>query len=98
MTDDGITWESDRKVKFQNPSNLDELNKYAKPNSWPKGVANITDHLQNRDLIVWMRVAAFPTFRKFYRKFDLKRASGIYTGGLPMGKYELNIDYSILFI
>jgi hypothetical protein len=25
---------------------------------------------QNEDFIVWMRTAAFPTFRKLYRKMD----------------------------
>jgi len=40
--------------------------------------------LLNEDLIVWMRTAAFPNFRKLYRKIDQK---------LEKGTYKLQIDY-----
>ena len=47
--------------------------------------------LQNEDLIVWMRTAALPNFRKLYRKID--HSEGTYSEGLPKGTYQLNIDY-----
>ena len=46
---------------------------------------------QNEDLIVWMRTAALPTFRKFYRRVDHKNE---FAGKLPAGKYDLTINYS----
>ena len=50
--------------------------------------------LQNEDLIVWMRTAAFPNFRKLYRKIDM---TGPYEDKLPKGKYRYQIDYSKYF-
>ena len=47
--------------------------------------------LQNEDLIVWMRTAALPNFRKLYRKVE---KVGNFKDGLPKGKYELEIEYS----
>ena len=41
--------------------------------------------LLNEDLIVWMRTAAFPNFRKLYRKIDTD---------LEAGDYTLKITYS----
>merc|ERR1719228_1426921 len=41
--------------------------------------------LQNEDLIVWMRTAAFPNFRKLYRKIDVD---------LDAGTYKLKIEYN----
>ena len=46
---------------------------------------NSNNALLNEDLIVWMRTAAFPNFRKLYRKIDQK---------LEKGTYKLLIDYS----
>ena len=46
---------------------------------------NSNNALLNEDLIVWMRTAAFPNFRKLYRKIDQK---------LEKGTYKLQIDYS----
>lgn len=48
----------------------------------------------NDDLIVWMREAAFPNFKKLYGV--LNRAQGPFTEGLPAGNYTLSINYSIL--
>ena len=47
--------------------------------------------LQNEDLIVWMRTAALPNFRKLYRKIDHSKEP--YKKGLPRGKYVLDITY-----
>lgn len=48
----------------------------------------------NDDLIVWMREAAFPNFKKLYGV--LRRAATPFTKGLPAGNYSLNVSYSIL--
>lgn len=48
----------------------------------------------NDDLIVWMREAAFPNFKKLYGV--LNRAQGPFTQGLPAGNYSISIIYSIL--
>ncbi|TRZ01463.1 hypothetical protein DNTS_013968 [Danionella cerebrum] len=48
----------------------------------------------NDDLIVWMREAAFPDFKKLYGV--LNRAQGPFTEGLPAGSYSILINYSIL--
>lgn len=70
---------------------------YVKPDSWKKNVweldPNNTDNngFQNEDLIVWMRTAALPTFRKLYRRVDHSIAG--FTEGLPKGNYTLFVDY-----
>ena len=46
---------------------------------------NSNNGLLNEDLIVWMRTAAFPNFRKLYRKINQT---------LEKGTYKLTIDYS----
>ena len=55
---------------------------------------NLTNGLENEDLIVWMRTAAFPNFRKLYRKVV---HVGEFEEGLPKNySYRLRIDYSKL--
>lgn len=99
FTDKYITWKSDRETKFKNPEDISKFNEFARPPHWSHNITALGDHLQNQDFIVWMRVAAFPTFRKLYRKLDYDAAAkeGPYGSGLPSGKYELTIQYSILF-
>lgn len=48
--------------------------------------------LQNEDLIVWMRTAALPTFRKLYRK--VKHDEVGFGEGLVKGLYTLKVEYS----
>ena len=48
----------------------------------------------NEDLIVWMREAAFPRFKKLYGV--LNRLVDPFIGGLPVGNYSIDISYSIL--
>jgi len=96
----GIAWESDKKYKFQNPElpanmTLEQylMEKTVSPPAWGKKLweldtvtANDSNNgLLNEDLIVWMRTAAFPNFRKLYRKINQT---------LEKGTYKLAIDYN----
>lgn len=49
--------------------------------------------LQNEDLIVWMRTAALPSFRKLYRRV-FHDSTNRFEKGLPRGQYVLDIEYS----
>ena len=101
-THKNIAWKSDREEKFKNPASpLNEsFANFAKPKYWTKNVWELdkddpkNNGFLNQDFIVWMRVAAFPTFRKLYRKLILEK--GKFEKGLPKGEYELRINYSIL--
>ncbi|EFA10416.1 cell cycle control protein 50A isoform X1 [Tribolium castaneum] len=96
----GIAWDSDKNIKFRNPpGDLKEAFKnFAKPKAWKKNVWELdledpeNNGFQNEDLIVWMRTAALPTFRKLYRKIDHSQDG--YKDGLLKGKYQLRVTYS----
>jgi len=99
MTGKGIAWESDKKYKFRNPevpTNYNSLAEYLKdktvsPPNWKKPLWELDEKdesnngLINEDLIVWMRTAAFPNFRKLYRKIN---------ADLEKGTYKLKIAYN----
>ncbi|XP_057297991.1 cell cycle control protein 50A-like [Hydractinia symbiolongicarpus] len=95
-----IAWKSDRETKFKNPSSLSEFKNFLKPKYWTKSVTELDTETKNdanngfvnQDFIVWMRVAAFPTFRKLYRKLD--RSKSKFRNGLSNGKYQLRIYYN----
>ena len=83
----------------------DTFKVYAKPKDWkinlweldPQNPEN--NGLQNEDFIVWMRAAAFPNFRKLYRKINHSDAqnhalSEKFRSGLPRGNYSLMIEYN----
>lgn len=101
LTYKDIAWESDRTVKFKNPpgkSLKDAFKNFAKPRDWQKPVYELStdpnnNGFINQDFIVWMRTAAFSTFRKLYRKVVRE---GDFEHGLPKGDYQLDINYSIL--
>jgi len=106
LTRTGIAWESDKKYKFQNPevpAGYTDLADYLKketasPPAWGKKLweldtvtANDSNNgLLNEDLIVWMRTAAFPNFRKLYRKIEKTGNSS----KLAKGNYKLSIEYN----
>ncbi|XP_041367518.1 cell cycle control protein 50A-like isoform X2 [Gigantopelta aegis] len=91
----GIAWASDKNVKFNNPP--DSLKSmYIKPPNWKTSVWDLdptdpsNNGYKNEDLIVWMRTAALPTFRKLHRRID---HSGKFKDGLPAGQYSVLITY-----
>ncbi|XP_076034202.1 cell cycle control protein 50A isoform X2 [Oratosquilla oratoria] len=100
-----IAWASDKKIKFQNPpgswNDSDPDFKFAntaKPYYWSKEVYQLdpdnpsNNGYENEDLIVWMRTAAFPNFRKLYRRIDHSKSG--YKSGLPEGEYQLDVTYN----
>jgi hypothetical protein len=105
VTTDGVVWEADRDIRFQNPpgQNLCEAFRGTiKPPNWIRGPCELdpihpeNNGFQNVDFIVWMRTAALPSFRKLYRILDRNIASS-YSNGLPAGRYRLTIENSKLF-
>lgn len=100
---EGITWYTDKNIKFRNPK-VDNLtlpqvfNGTAKPPYWHKpvyelDVLNPTNNgFINDDLIVWMREAAFPNFKKLYGV--LNRVDQPFVNGLPAGNYSIEISYN----
>jgi len=110
-----IAWESDKNNKFKNPDvppnqtlkQVFEAANAIKPRDWrvpPWELDTEKDYnngFQNEDLIVWMRSAALPNFRKLYRRVDhdeeLKhdKFDSRFKTGLPVKgvKYRLKIDY-----
>jgi hypothetical protein len=96
-----IAWDSDRNVKFQNPKGdlKAAFSKYSKPRDWQRPVYDLDtsdkddNGFRNEDFIVWMRTAAFSTFRKLYRKVVQEND---FKDGLPKGDYKLSISFSIL--
>ena len=94
LLETGIAWTTDRYVKFQNPSSWSGI---ARPLNWQRDVWNLSsvssnNGYQNEDLIVWMRTAALPTFRKLHRRIDHTQPS--FTSNLPKGYYTVSINYS----
>lgn len=99
----GIAWPSDKNIKFKNPEgNLkDAFSKFAKPKNWSKHIWELdlenkdNNGFQNEDLIVWMRTAALPTFRKLYRRVN--HTQNGFTEGLVAGNYTLKVKYCKYF-
>ena len=95
-----IAWPTDKEIKYDNPPD-DVRYKYVKPLYWQKSVFDL-DHnhpdnngFKNEHLIVWMRTAALPSFRKLWARIDHDQ-NILWRSSLPKGKYTLLINYSEL--
>ncbi|XP_014485062.1 PREDICTED: cell cycle control protein 50A isoform X2 [Dinoponera quadriceps] len=96
----GIAWPSDKNIKFKNPEGDLKIafKDFAKPKNWSKHIWELdleddnNNGFQNEDLIVWMRTAALPTFRKLYRRVNHNKNG--FTEGLVAGNYTLKVKYS----
>ncbi|KAH0553316.1 cell cycle control protein 50A [Cotesia glomerata] len=96
----GIAWPSDKNIKFKNPpGNLEQaFAEFEKPRNWSKKVWQLdpddptNNGFQNEDLIVWMRTAALPNFRKLYRRIN--HTDLHFKSGLRQGNYQLQVNYS----
>jgi len=70
-----------------------------KPMDWQKEIWDLDTDIDNtgfvnEDLIVWMRTAALPNFRKLYRRI-IHEVGSDFEDGLPhTKKYQLNIEYN----
>jgi len=105
VTNRGIAWESDKQYKFKNPgssNSVEDLKKAfentIKPMDWQKNIWELdktdpdNNGFLNEDLIVWMRTAALPNFRKLYRKVVHEND---FATGLPSNyRYRLKIEYN----
>ncbi|CAH8841006.1 unnamed protein product [Trichobilharzia szidati] len=92
MTNRGIAWRTDVEKKFGKPP-ADSWEKTVKPASWKRSALERSPgaYSEDEELLVWMRVAALPTFRKLHR---LVSHVGVFADGLPAGMYTVDIDYS----
>uniref|UniRef100_A0A2K5QCL3 Cell cycle control protein n=1 Tax=Cebus imitator TaxID=2715852 RepID=A0A2K5QCL3_CEBIM len=97
MLKTGLTWWTDKYIKFQNPSfkNLaDEFRGTTKPPNWPSPIYELdkkdprNNGFLNEDFIVWMRPAAFPTFKKLYGRLNQTHH---FIEGLPAGNYNFPV-------
>ncbi len=102
----GIAWDSDKKWKFKNPDIPEGkdlayvFQNTSKPEAWRQNLWELdtenpdNNGLQNEDLIVWMRTAALPNFRKLYRRIKHTKDTVYFENGLPAGDYYFEVDYS----
>lgn len=101
MAKKGIAWQKDKYKKFRNPSGNKNLTVAfqgtTKPVNWRKSIYKLdpddpnNNGFINEDFLVWMRIAALPTFRKLYRIIQKKPNMA---PTLPSGNYELDITYN----
>ena len=96
LTAQGIAWDTDVNVKFGTPPSNSWANSIKPPN-WPLSIVEVNGGSYQRDeeLIVWMRTAALPNFRKLHRR--LNRSDEHFKMGLPAGSYQLDITYGSFF-
>ena len=96
---DNIAWSTDRSVKFKNPPGQSLRDAFAdtvRPINWPHDLYNYSDAagnrgLENQNLIVWMRIAAFPDFLKPYGRIRRIRGQNV---TISAGNYKLSVDYN----
>ncbi|NXU51398.1 CC50C protein, partial [Turnix velox] len=99
----GNAWWTDKNVKFRNPKSYNLSSAFAgkygtaRPPYWWKPVYLLDEDDErnngyvNDDLIIWMRVSAFATFRNLYRRVSRIRQ---FAKGLPAGNYTFHISYN----
>ena len=75
-----------------------DFNQTVKPINWKKNISMLEDGYRNEDLMVWMRTAAFPTFKKLYGRILIGENSELYRKiSIPVGYNEeffSNKDYN----
>uniref|UniRef100_A0A8C4LXQ2 Cell cycle control protein n=1 Tax=Equus asinus TaxID=9793 RepID=A0A8C4LXQ2_EQUAS len=99
MLRSGITWWTDKYVKFRNPSSSNLSSAFAGEIRASGQCSHLFMELWfyvwggflNDDFIVWMRTAAFPTFKKLYRRLSRTQH---FIEGLPAGNYSFNVSYN----
>uniref|UniRef100_A0A9L0JPL5 Cell cycle control protein n=1 Tax=Equus asinus TaxID=9793 RepID=A0A9L0JPL5_EQUAS len=99
MLRSGITWWTDKYVKFRNPSSSNLSSAFAGEIRASGQCSHLfmelwfyeTTGFLNDDFIVWMRTAAFPTFKKLYRRLSRTQH---FIEGLPAGNYSFNVSYN----
>ncbi|NWI99870.1 CC50C protein, partial [Crypturellus undulatus] len=96
----GNSWWTDKNVKFRNPVAHNLSSAFAgtaRPPYWQKPVYMLDEEDErnngyiNDDLVIWMRVSAFSTFRNLYRRVSRTRQFAV---GLPAGNYTFRISYN----
>ncbi|CDW57591.1 CDC50 domain containing protein [Trichuris trichiura] len=100
ITFKGIAWPSDLEHKFRNPSTKPLKKAFegtVSPPNWPKPVDELSfveeeSGFQNESLIVWMRSAALPNFRKLHSR--VVHGTGGFADKLPKGNYTVEIVYN----
>lgn len=95
---------SDAKMKYRNPGQKENLTKEfegsVRPLNWQfmgsedisiatYGNEDVGFGLENQDFMIWMRNAAFPNWKKIYRK--LTPVNG---GALKAGNYTIRLEYN----
>ncbi|XP_071848845.1 cell cycle control protein 50A-like isoform X2 [Apostichopus japonicus] len=88
----GIAWSSDITAKFKNPP-LEEFQDTVPPPNWQTNITKMNGTFQNESFVVWMRTAAFPTFRKLHSKV-VREPDTDFDMGLRKGQYRLSVDYN----
>lgn len=87
------------RLKFQNPSDPSWWTKTAKPLNWTRKATDLdpanpaNNALQNEHFIVWMRTAAFPSFRKLWGRLEPESIFAK-ADSLPAGEYLLEVLYT----
>lgn len=86
---ENIAWKSDRDKKYGKPATWANT---TKPFNWPKPIQEINSNAYSgySQLLVWMRTAALPNFRKSYADIVQENT---FANGLPAGQYEIKVNY-----
>jgi len=81
ISDTGIAWDTDLRTKFHNPPEFPELcdngTTICLSSEYPTVFAAGNDGVRNEHFVVWMRLAALPTFRKLYGRIDTDIPGGV---------------------